>query len=68
MFVYLVQLFNSPNEVRIAGGIFKINIICNEKRKERNERYRIISKIIQLKIYIFINKIFFCAKAFLKLE
>lgn len=56
MFAYLVQLFNSPNEVRIAGGIFKINIICNEKKKER---YRIISKIIQLKIYIFINKIFF---------
>lgn len=65
MFAYLVQLFNSPNEVRIAGGIFKINIICNEKKKER---YRIISKIIQLKIYIFINKFFFCAKAFLKLE
>lgn len=35
MFVYLVQLFNSPNEVRIAGGIFKINIICNEKKKKK---------------------------------
>lgn len=32
--VYLVKFFNSPNEIWIAGRIFKINIICNDKRKD----------------------------------
>lgn len=48
MFVYLVKLFNSPNEIRIAGGIFKINIICNERKKKD---IILIQKITQLKMY-----------------
>lgn len=35
LFVYLVQLFNSPDEIWVAGRVFKIHIICNEKK----ERY-----------------------------